>query len=122
ARSGSALRMLNRANVFCRVLLGHQLLVIQERGLWATMEPSVGGEQNGGYRSWEDFMARGFPKITGLGKNTGYAAVMLAKADVIQRLKEADLREFENLANAIHLVKLERKGILIGPELVAAAQ
>jgi hypothetical protein len=125
ARSGGALRLLNRANVFCRLLLGRQLLVIQERRIWSEMAQSVGDEQNGArgpYQSWDDFMAQGFPRITGLGRKTGYAAVMLAKSQALQKLPEADLRKFENLSNAIQLVKLERKGVVISAELIGAAQ
>ena len=125
ARSGDALRSLSRANVFCRVLLGRQLLVIQQRQLWREIERPARDEQNaarGAYRSWDDFMAHGFPQITGLSTKTGYAAVMLAKAAVLQKLPESELRKFENLSNAIQLVKLERKGVPISKELVAAAQ
>jgi hypothetical protein len=123
AHGGAALRLLNRANVFCRVLLGRQLLVVQERQLWAQMP--IGDEQNaarGGYRSWDDFMTNAFPQITGLSHKTGYAAVMLAKSQALQKLPEADLRKFENLSNAIQLVKLERKGVVISAELIGAAQ
>jgi hypothetical protein len=125
ARSGAALRWLSRANVYCRFLLGRQLLVIQERRLWSQMARQVGGDQNAtgsAYRSWDDFLAHGFPELTGLTVKTGYAAVMLAKSTALLKLLEPELRKFENLGNAIHLVKLERKGVVITGELIAAAQ
>ena len=125
ARSGDALRSLSRANVFCRVLLGRQLLVVQQRQLWKEMDAPASDQPNtarASYRSWDDFMAYGFPQITGLSKKTGYAAVMLAKAAVLQKLPESELRKFENLTNAILLVKLERKGVPIHQDLVLAAQ
>ncbi len=125
ARSGNALRWLSRANVFCRILLGRQLLVIQEGRLWSQMEPSAGDEQHGArgpYRSWDDFMAHGFKQISGLGAKTGYAAVMLANSETLRKLPESELKKFENLGNAFQLAKLERKGVLIGQELITAAQ
>jgi len=67
-------------------------------------------------------MSNGVPEITGLSKKTGYAAVMLAKSEALQRLPEPELRKFESLANAIQLVRLERKGVVINGELIAAAQ
>ena len=67
-------------------------------------------------------MAHGFPEITGLSKKTGYAALALAKSPALLKLPESDLRKFENLSNAIQLVKLEQKGIVISAELIAAAQ
>ncbi len=125
ARSGDVLRFLNRANVFCRVVLGRRLALIQERHLWCQMERGGDDEHDGlrgPYHSWEDFMSHGFPQITGLSPRTAYAALMLAKSPTLQKLAESELRKFENLSNTFGLVKLERKGFPIGPELVAAAQ
>jgi hypothetical protein len=125
ARGGEVLRFLNRANVFCRVLLGRRLMKIQEYHLWSKMERPDDDEQDGthaAYRSWADFMARGFPVMTGLSQKTGYGALTLAKSPALRKLAESELRKFENLGNAIQLEKLERKGLPIGPELIAAAQ
>ena len=127
SRGGAYLRRLNQANVFCRLILGRQLRRIQERQLWATMEwsdPQRGGESASPakYRSWGEFMKHGFPQIAGLGPETGYAAMVLAKAAVFHNLSEAELRKFGSLSNAIHLAKLERGGVPISAELVTAAQ
>ena len=125
ARSGEALRFLNSANVVCRVLLGRQLLAIQERRLWESMERPIGdGESEAGarYHGWDDFMSHGFPAISGLSKQTGYAALKLAQAAVLRNMSEPELRKFENLSNAFELVKLERKGVRITEELIVAAQ
>jgi hypothetical protein len=125
ARCGDALRFLNRASVFYRFLLGRRLLSIQEHHLWSQMERPVGDEQNGthaAYSSWADFMARGFPLMTGLSPKTGYGALTLAKSPALQKLAESELRKFENLGNAIQLEKLERKGVVVTPELIIAAQ
>lgn len=89
------------------------------------MERPVGDEQNGAggaYRTWADFMAHGFTRITGLSQKTGYGALNLAKSPALRKLAESELRKFENLGNAIQLEKLERKGLPIGPELMGAAQ
>ncbi len=125
ARSGDALRFLNSANVVCRVLLGRQLLAIQERRLWESMERPIGdGESEAGarYHGFDDFMTRGFPSVSGLSKQTGYAALKLAQAAALRNMLEPELRKFENLGNAFELVKLEREGVRIGQELIVAAQ
>ena len=125
AQSGGLLRTLNRASVFCRVLLGRQLLVIQEQHLWSQMERPVPDERGrivGPFHSWDDFLSHGFPQISGLGKKTGYAALMLAKSPTLQKLPESELRKLETLSNAFELVKLERKGVAMNEELIAAAQ
>lgn len=125
ARSGSVLRLLSSANVFYRVLLGRQLQLIQERHLWDRVERSSGDEQNppaGPYHSWDDFMTHGFPQITGLSPRTGYAATMLANAPALRNLPEPELRKFENLGNAFELMRLERRGVRVTEELLAAAQ
>ncbi len=125
ARSGEALRWLSRADVFCRFLLGRRLLKIQERRLWSQMERSVGDEQNGAggaYRTWADFMAHGFTRITGLSPKTGYAALTLAMSPALRKLAETELQNFQNLSNAFQLVQLERKGVVITSELITAAQ
>jgi hypothetical protein len=125
ARGGDALRSLSRANVFCRFLLGRQLLVIQERRLWSQTERLIGDDQNGAhcpYHSWDDFMTHGFPQMSGLSTKTGYAAVNLAKSEALQSLLEPELLKFESLSNAFQLVKLERKGVVISEELITAAQ
>ena len=67
-------------------------------------------------------MEHGFPRIAGLSKETGYAALMLAKSDALCRLAESELRKFENLSNTILLVKMPRRGVSVTPELIAAAQ
>ena len=113
AQSGNALRWLSRANVLCRVLLGRQLQVIQEQRLWESMDRPIGdGESEAGahYHGWDDFMSHGFPAISGLSKQTGYAALKLAQAAVLRNMSEPELRKFESLGNAFELVKLERKG------------
>jgi hypothetical protein len=100
AQTADTLRSLNRANVFCRFLLGLQLLVVQRRQLWSQIMRLVGDEQNatgGPYQSFEDFMAHGFQRITGLGQKTGYAAIMLAKSDAMQKLPEFELRNSKTL-------------------------
>jgi len=125
ARCGDALCFLNRANVFWRVFLGRQLHMIQKQHLWDRMKRPSGSEQNpagGPYHSWDDFMCHGFPQITGLSKQTGYAALKLAQAGVLRNMSEPELRKFESLGNAFELVKLERNGVRISEELIAAAQ
>ncbi|HLN02461.1 MAG TPA: hypothetical protein VK335_24450 [Bryobacteraceae bacterium] len=110
-RSGDALRFLNSANVVCRVLLGRQLLAIQERHLWESMERPIGdGESETGarYHGFDDFMSHGFPSVSGLSKQVGYASLKLAQAAVFRNMSEPELRKFENLGNAFALVKLER--------------
>jgi hypothetical protein len=75
------------------------------------------------YHSWDDFLTNGFPQFTGgLSARTGYATLMLAKSQALRKLPEPELRKFENLSNAFQLVKLERKGVVISEELIAAAQ
>jgi hypothetical protein len=125
ARIGDALRFLNRANVFCRVVLGRKLQLIQERHLWDRMERPAGDEQkpaDGPYHSWDDFMCHGFPRITGWSPRIGYAALTLANSPTLRKLPEPELRKFDNLSNAFQLVKLERKGVVISQKLIAAAQ
>jgi hypothetical protein len=125
ARGGEILRFLSRASVYYQVRLGLELMNIQKRRFWSQMERPVRDQPDGTrgpYHSWDDFMSNGAPEITGLSKKTGYAAVMLAKSEALQRLPEPELRKFESLANAIQLVRLERKGVVINGELIAAAQ
>jgi len=125
AQSGNALRWLSRANVLCRLLLGRRLQVIQERRLWESMERPIGnGENEAGarYHGWDDFMAHGFPAMSGLSKQTCYAALKLAQAAVLRNMPEPELRKFENIGNAFELVKLERKGVRISEELIVAAE
>jgi len=125
ARIGDALRFLNRANVFCRVVLGRRLALIQERHLLDWMERPTGDEQNpagGPYHSWDDFMTRGFPEFTGLNPRIGYAALTLANSPTLRKLPEPELKKFENLGNAFEIVKLERMRVPIADELVVAAQ
>lgn len=126
ARSGEILRFLGRANVFYRMRLGRQLMKIQECHLWDRIARPTGDEQNpagGPYRSWDDFMVHGFPQITGgLSARAGYAALELAKSPSLLKLSEPELKKFENLGNAFELVRLERKGVAISEELMAAAQ
>lgn len=125
ARGADFLRRIGQANVFCRILLGRQLLVIQQHQLWTNMERSEaapGGVAAAKYRSWGEFMKVGFPQITGLSPETGYAAFMLAKTEFLRNLPESELRKFGSLENAIHLVRLQRQGVSITPELIAAAQ
>jgi len=125
ARSGEALRWLSRASVFCRFRLGRYLMSIQERHLWSQMERPVGDEQNGArgaYRSWADFMAHGFPLITGLSQKTGYASLTLAKSPALRKLPESELQNFQSLSNAFQIVQLERKGVVITSELISAAE
>ena len=75
SRAGEALRLLGRANVWCRLQLGRQLLAIQERQLWTQMRrPDGSGDP---YHSWDDFLSHGFPTISGFGRETCYAAVSL---------------------------------------------
>src|SRR5262249_6164533 len=96
SRTGNTLRWLSRATVFYRLQLGRQLIVMQQRELWTKVERPVGDGQSGiagTYRTFDDFMARGFPQITGLGRQSGYAAVMLARSAVLQRLPELELRK-----------------------------
>jgi hypothetical protein len=82
------------------------------------------GERESGarYHGWDDFMSHGFPAISGLSKQTGYAAFKLAQAAVLRNMAESELRKFENLGNAFELIKLERIGVRITEELIVAAQ
>jgi hypothetical protein len=48
--------------------------------------------------------------------------LMLGKSQALLNLSEPELRKFENLGNAFELVRLERRGVRISEELLAAAQ
>jgi hypothetical protein len=84
------------------------------------MEPPAGDDQKSthcAYRTWDDFMTRDVPHITGLGKKTGYAAVMLARATVLQTLPEPDLRQKRMYKEAVQ--ELEKAYSLFGLSQVA---
>lgn len=111
-----SLRLTAMANVYCRVMLGRQLLKVQELHLWAQYGlPDC--------RTWSDFLEKGFPKIAGLSRETAYTALQLVKAPTIAEMPPTELKRIPNLSNAIELARLERKngGARVSPKVREAA-
>lgn len=101
--AGQSIRFASAMSVYFRVMMGRQLLRVQERVLWQQFDmPDC--------KNWSDFLSLGFPRIAGLSRETAYHALQLAKCKAIAALPPAELRRFESLANAVELARLERRG------------
>lgn len=120
-RTCQSLRILNTATVYFCVMLGRQLILIQQQGFWKQFP----GMED--IKDWSDFMARGFSRLTASGggrgwsREKGYGAIKLAKCRAIASLPPEDLRRFDNLSNAYALATLERRNGSVAPEIVQAA-
>jgi hypothetical protein len=128
-----SLAVLQKATVFYRLLLGRQLMEIQAHEYWRRFErrdyrtdpdgrPVWLSEKDRTYSSWYNFIEEGFERITGLNRQTAYAAMKLATSPILAALPVKDLHNFKRLANALELVATERRGVRITPELIAQAQ
>ena len=102
-RAASGIELANCANTFYRMVMGRQLLVIQKDHIWERMRALAPHD------TWDEFLTIGFPKITGLSRETAYGAMQLAKSNTLSALKESQLRRFGNLANAIRLARLPNR-------------
>ena len=127
------LRVLGKATLFCRILLGRQLISIQKNKVWQRIERRDHRESPEGipvwakhseqrYTSWYDFIENGFELITGLHRQTAYSAIKLAHSAVLSTLSWEALSKFKRLANALELVALEEAGTPVTPELMVQAQ
>ncbi len=116
-RAADGIELANCANTFYRMVMGQQLLMIQQGRIWERM-----GEQVDQFKTWDYWLSEGFPDITGLSRETAYGAMQLAKSDTLSALEESQLRRFSNLANAIRLARLERQGVKVTKDLIEKAQ
>lgn len=98
-----SIRFASAMSVYFRVMLGRQLLRVQERALWQQFGmPDCG--------TWSQFLDLGFPRLAGLSRETAYHALQLAKCKAIAALAPVELQRFECLANAVELARAERNG------------
>lgn len=97
-----SIRVTAMANAYCRVMLGRQLLKVQELQLWTHYGLSC--------RTWSQFLDAGFPKLSGLSRETAYTAMQLVKSPTIAEMPPMELRRIPHLSNAIELARLEKKG------------
>src|SRR5262249_32945536 len=130
----SRFRQLERASVFCRFVLGRQLIGIKQNQLWLKLERrdyrnDPGGiplwdknEKNRFYASWYNFVEEGFEFITGLHQQTAYSAIKLAESTTLSRLPLKELQNFTRLANAMQIVAAEQRGVKITSDLIQKAQ
>lgn len=129
----SHVRQLHRATVFYRFLLGRQLVGIKQNQLWSQMErrdyrsdpngiPLWGkNEKERFHASWYNFIDQGFGYITGLHRETAYSAIKLAESTALSTLPLKELQSFTRLANALEIVRAERRGLKISSELIHEA-
>ena len=111
--AAQSIRFASAMSVYFRVMLGRQLLVVQERALWQQFGmPDCG--------TWSKFLDIGFPRLAGLSRETAYGALQLAKCKAIAGLPPIELRRFECLANAVELARAERHGADAGALIEAA--
>ena len=106
---GASIRFAAAMSVYCRVMMGRQLLRIQELALWQKFDIRTSDGTPVGSKTWSLFMGRGFRHISGLSRETGYHAMQLASCSTIASLPPAELCRFENLSNAVLLARLERE-------------
>lgn len=99
------LRVAAVANVYYRFLMGAQLVTVRDTGLWRRRDFSTNGEAG----SWNDWISNHFPVMFGLSRRTAYGAIQLAECQALRALGEDRMREFENLANAHALARIERQ-------------
>ena len=114
--AAQSIRFAAAMSVYFRVMMGRQLLRVQQRVLWQKfgMPPEV--------NTWSKFLDFGFPKIANLSRETAYHAMQLAQCRVIAELPPAKLQEFDSLANAVDLARVERqKGYAAAKELLSDA-
>lgn len=104
----------NAANVFYRVILGKQLLIVQSAGLW----------RQDGASTWDEWIHTEFLRLTDFSGETGYAAMQLARCQTIASMDEKGLRSFRTIGNAIRLARIERKnnGQPLDRDVVEAAK
>jgi hypothetical protein len=103
----------NALGVYARILLGRQLVRIQELVLWQHFGLDCG--------NWSEFMERGFHALTGLSRETGYMAIMLARSKSFGALPPDELIGFRTLSNVIDIARMERDGP-VSPALLDAAK
>ena len=113
-RAARGIHMANAANVFCRIILGKQLLAIQEHQLW----------REDGHRTWDKWLHVKFTALTEFSGETAYGAMQLAKCQALSSMQESDLRKFGTLGNAIRLARLEREsnGMPVSIDMIEAAR
>ncbi|KKL47932.1 hypothetical protein LCGC14_2330570, partial [marine sediment metagenome] len=95
-RAANGIELANCANTFYRMVMGQQLLIIQKDRIWERM-----GERADQFKTWDDWLTRGFRDITNFSRETAHGAMQLAKSDTLSALEEIQLRRFGNLSNAI---------------------
>lgn len=133
-QAGGLLFKLKNADAYVRLEMGRQLLLIRGQKLWREMEcrnylddrspegrPVWANEEARRYISWQDFLANGFPIITGLQRRMGYICMTLADSEVLKRLGPR-IREFKSVQNAIEIAMVEKKGDRqVTPAMIEAA-
>lgn len=113
-RAARGIHMANAANVFCRIILGKQLLAIQEHQLW----------RDDGHKTWDKWLHVKFTELTKFSGETAYGAMQLARCKALSDISESGLRTFTTLSNAIRLARLERNsdGTPVSPAMIEAAR
>lgn len=111
-RAAQGIHMANAANVFCRIILGRQLLAIQKHQLW----------RDDGHRTWDHWLHGKFTELTKFSGETAYGAMQLARCKALSSMTESNLRSFDTLSNAIRLARLERNGTVVSSEMIEAAR
>ena len=112
----ASIRFAAAMSVYSRVMMGRQLLRIQELALWQRFDIRTSDGTPVEIKTWSGFMGRGFRNISGLSRETGYHATQLAGCRTISSLPPSELCRFENLSNAVLLARLEREQ---GPHVAA---
>lgn len=100
----ASIEFAKRADVYFRVLLGKQLLIIQQKFLWQNYILYDGNRA----RTWDDWVERGFPQVTGFSGDVAFAAVSLARSPTFRDLPPEKVARFKNLSNAIELARFEK--------------
>jgi hypothetical protein len=113
----NGLKVGQAVTVYYRYLLGKQLLLIQNNGLWRELL-APGIEASSSFTYWMD---EHFPVIAGDCRDTGWSAIRLAKSPAINGADENVIRSMTSVSNAYAIAKAERDGRYITPEIVAAA-
>lgn len=116
-RAARGLKVANQASCYMRYVLGLQLIQVRA-GMWRDIQAS---EEDEPAQSWNDWIERVFPALTGLSRETGYGAIQIASCDALADVPEERLRSAENLSNLIALARAERQGVPVTPKLVSAA-
>lgn len=114
------IRRAGQATVFARIVLGRQLLVIQQKQLWRHYR--VGENPNVLCMNWDEWMSRGFEHEVGMSRDIGYAALAMAKSPVFSKMPDEQAKQFSSLSNAIELVRVvNRRGGKVSEDLVQKA-